>query len=122
MLEPFFVMFLDGCALHKRYLYIFNQFLCFFLLFLFSAFMTCCLSDPGVLHEKNIAHMKDIFPYDDIMYKVGVHCATCKEVKPARSKHCSKWMKQYQNLSNPFLSNVLGLMGWENAANKIYEN
>ncbi|XP_070187847.1 palmitoyltransferase ZDHHC4-like [Littorina saxatilis] len=48
-----------------------------------------CTSDPGELSKNNVDCYLSVYKYDDLLYKPGVQCRTCKLEKPARSKHCS---------------------------------
>jgi predicted amidophosphoribosyltransferase len=43
-----------------------------------------------VVLKANVAHYLALYPYDEIIYssKKG-DCSTCKQPRPARSKHCS---------------------------------
>ena len=46
--------------------------------------------DPGILRTNNDVKLsKRMFPFDEVMFKKGNICSTCKIEKPARSKHCT---------------------------------
>ena len=53
-------------------------------------FHLSCSSDPGHISPQNATALASLYKADGIMFKDGVICSTCKTVKPARSKHCSK--------------------------------
>ena len=55
-------------------------------------FIVCCYSDPGIIREKNHKKYANVYEYDEVIFKSGVKCVTCKLVKPARSKHCGKFI------------------------------
>ncbi|XP_056017362.1 palmitoyltransferase ZDHHC4-like [Ostrea edulis] len=49
----------------------------------------CCMEDPGIINARTLDRYKNVYPYDNKMFKPGVKCVTCQLEKPARSKHCS---------------------------------
>ena len=57
----------------------------------FSLLIVASVTDPGVLTKQNIDTFSHAYSYDGVFYKPGNHCPTCSFVKPARSKHCSKY-------------------------------
>ena len=68
---------------------------CAFVLLFTNLFLyiVCCHSNPGdlVTDSQLLKQSLVIYPYDGKIYKAGVVCSTCNIVKPARSKHCSKF-------------------------------
>ncbi|XP_076451430.1 palmitoyltransferase ZDHHC4-like [Babylonia areolata] len=48
-----------------------------------------CTADPGEVTRHNVDFLVGVYKVDDVFYKPGSQCATCKLAKPARSKHCS---------------------------------
>lgn len=48
-----------------------------------------CLTDPGEITRQNVDSLVKVYKADDVLYKPGTQCRTCKVTKPARSKHCS---------------------------------
>lgn len=61
-------------------------------------YIICCHSDPGELAAEGavarlMQHSLVAHPYDGTLYHPGVICSTCHIVKPARSKHCSKFCR-----------------------------
>ncbi|KAK4135020.1 zf-DHHC-domain-containing protein [Trichocladium antarcticum] len=46
-------------------------------------------SDPGTITPQNHIPEMARYPYDFTLFHPGAHCATCRLLKPARSKHCS---------------------------------
>jgi hypothetical protein len=60
------------------------------------AFMVSSLSNPGVLSQHGngaslLQHSLSVYPYDGVIFEPGATCPTCNIIKPARSKHCSKY-------------------------------
>ena len=54
-------------------------------------FWVCCTHDPGVIKVTNhTEYMNDYNP--DGVYYTTQECSTCKFIKPARSKHCCKYI------------------------------
>ncbi|KAL2187624.1 zf-DHHC-domain-containing protein [Thermothelomyces heterothallicus CBS 203.75] len=45
-------------------------------------------SDPGTITEANHVPEMARYPYDFTLFHPGAVCATCRRLKPARSKHC----------------------------------
>lgn len=58
-------------------------------------FHKCCNDDPGEITPQNLERYKAVYPYDGIMYVPNKKCRTCCFIKPARSKHCSKYKVLY---------------------------
>ncbi|KAL8610286.1 hypothetical protein ACOMHN_062018 [Nucella lapillus] len=48
-----------------------------------------CTTNPGEITRHNVEYLLGIYKVDDVLYKPGAQCHTCKLTKPARSKHCS---------------------------------
>mmetsp|Transcript_42823 Transcript_42823/g.121020 ORF Transcript_42823/g.121020 Transcript_42823/m.121020 type:complete len:385 (+) Transcript_42823:143-1297(+) len=46
-----------------------------------------CSTDPGIVTEKNVEDLIEIWPWDEQIFTNG-RCTTCDIPKPARSKHC----------------------------------
>ncbi|KAK0733240.1 DHHC palmitoyltransferase-domain-containing protein [Lasiosphaeria miniovina] len=46
-------------------------------------------SDPGTVTSENHGAEMSRYPYDFALFHPGAVCATCRRLKPARSKHCS---------------------------------
>ncbi|QPG77089.1 hypothetical protein FOA43_004488 [Brettanomyces nanus] len=58
----------------------------------FASFGLAVFADPGKLPPQNLIDLtkiNSIFPYDELIYGSGTECRTCRQLKPARSKHCS---------------------------------
>lgn len=51
-------------------------------------FNSSATSDPGIITKSNHSLHYDLFPYDEVVFKRGIVCYSCKLTKPARSKHC----------------------------------
>ncbi|KAM3440877.1 hypothetical protein NHJ13734_003087 [Beauveria thailandica] len=51
-------------------------------------YLACC-RDPGFITPETHAYYMSLYPYDHALFHPGRYCATCKLLKPARSKHCS---------------------------------
>ena len=49
-----------------------------------------CTTNPGEITKDNVDSYLAVYKADNLLYKPGAQCQTCKIVKPARSKHCSK--------------------------------
>ena len=45
--------------------------------------------DPGFITPETHAFHMSLYPYDHMNFHPAVPCTTCKNFKPARSKHCS---------------------------------
>jgi palmitoyltransferase ZDHHC4 len=45
--------------------------------------------DPGYVLKKNLDIHGSLYPYDYNLFVPGHMCKTCRQAKPARSKHCS---------------------------------
>lgn len=54
-------------------------------IFLYLASFT----DPGAITPESHVRLMAQYPYDYTLYHPGIHCSTCRLLKPARSKHCS---------------------------------
>lgn len=53
-------------------------------------FALASFTDPGVVTKGNVAGYRALYPYDEVLYSAARgDCATCKQAKPARSKHCA---------------------------------
>lgn len=97
-LVPAFYVFLAIMVAHISYTYIFPFFnynisVLTVWIFLYGcavlSFFILFFSDPGVVTEKNLKYMEDLYPYDHVLYHPSKICSTCHYPKPARSKHCS---------------------------------
>lgn len=67
----------------------------------------CCMEDPGIITARTEDRYRGVYAYDGRMFKPGVTCVTCHLEKPARSKHCSKFLLivMSQNHSSIGISN-----------------
>eukprot|EP00920_Eleutheroschizon_duboscqi_P039961 GHVT01095858.1.p1 GENE.GHVT01095858.1~~GHVT01095858.1.p1 ORF type:complete len:483 (+),score=95.94 GHVT01095858.1:329-1777(+) len=53
-----------------------------------ACFALASFSNPGVVTAANASEMNKVYEVDDLLFKRGNICSTCKIVKPGRSKHC----------------------------------
>lgn len=76
-------VFVPGPYISEYNLYVLNLMItmCWY------SFIKACYSEPGECDANS--HETGGVPYDNLMYKPGVECQSCKIIKPARSKHCS---------------------------------
>ncbi|KAF4694099.1 zinc finger protein [Perkinsus olseni] len=51
-------------------------------------FAAASITDPGIITKRNVHAISKIYPMDEILFHEK-ECSTCKQPKPARSKHCS---------------------------------
>ncbi len=51
-------------------------------------FYLCSISDPGIIKKKNIASLKQKYPYDFLFNSNKPECKKCNFPKIFRSKHC----------------------------------
>lgn len=57
--------------------------------FCYYSFYKACTVDPGVIKTgKEAKALCKRYIFDGVMFLENNECATCKFVKPARSKHC----------------------------------
>lgn len=61
----------------------------------FGVFCTCiyvwwraCKADPGAITGDNVGSICELYDWDEQIF-APADCTTCKQTKPARSKHCS---------------------------------
>jgi DHHC palmitoyltransferase len=52
-----------------------------------GSWLAVYLTDPGVVSEKTIRSLRDVYRYDHLLFSPGMVCKTCKLPKLARSKH-----------------------------------
>ncbi|ORY87127.1 DHHC palmitoyltransferase-domain-containing protein [Protomyces lactucae-debilis] len=45
-------------------------------------------TDPGIITAENHAYYMQRYKYDQVLYRTGQDCRTCRRSKVARSKHC----------------------------------
>ncbi|CEP02761.1 unnamed protein product (mitochondrion) [Plasmodiophora brassicae] len=55
-----------------------------------ATFVRACRSRPAVITASNHKRLMRRYPFDGLMFRPGVVCRTCRFVKIARSKHCSR--------------------------------
>lgn len=54
-----------------------------------AAFAAASFADPGVVTRANVAGYRALYAYDGLLFPATAEeCDTCKQPKPARSKHC----------------------------------
>lgn len=53
------------------------------------SFVVTSRSNPGIINKDSYHVHKDTYQYDHMLYTDDNECATCKHIKPARSKHCA---------------------------------
>ncbi len=54
-----------------------------------AAFLLASFVDPGVVTKANAAGYAALYPPDNLLFPTSAaECDTCKQPKPARSKHC----------------------------------
>ena len=56
-----------------------------------AAYHLSCSTNPGHVTSANAAVLASLYKADGVMYTEGLHCRTCKFIKPARSKHCREY-------------------------------
>ena len=77
-----------GVFLPGPYISEYNHYIIMFMMIICQlSFIKACRSEAGECDANTYETCR--IPYDNLMYKPGVECTSCKIIKPARSKHCS---------------------------------
>lgn len=78
--------------------------------FSYVTFFLASYTSPGYITKANVKKFLKTWKYDNVLYHEGNWCRTCKQPKPARSKHCKflgKCVSKYDHYC-PWIANTVG--------------